>query len=67
MKKSELQQLIKEEITKTLNESPNLDMINRSLKLIDKAADMAIENPTGNITVLANIIKKYTADIRDSL
>lgn len=67
MKKSELKQIIKEEITKTLNESPNLDMINRSLNLLDKAADIAIKNPTGNITVLANIIKKYTADIRDSL
>ncbi len=67
MKKSELQQIIKEEITKTLNESPNLDMINRSLNLLDKAADIAIKNPTGNITELANIIKRYTADIRNSL
>jgi hypothetical protein len=67
MKKSELQQIIKEEIAKTLNESPNLDMINRSLNLLDKAADIAIKNPTGDITKLANIIKKYTADIRNSL
>jgi len=67
MKKSELKQIIREEITKTLNESPNLDMINRSLNLLDKAADMAIKNPTGNITELANIVKKYTADIRKSL
>ncbi len=67
MKKSELKQIIREEISKTLNESPNLDMINRSLNLLDKAADMAIKNPTGNITELANIVKKYTADIRKSL
>jgi len=39
MKKSELKQIIKEEIAKTLNESPNLDMINRSLNLLDKAAE----------------------------
>ena len=36
------------------------DMINRSLNLLDKAADMAIKNPTGDVTKLANIIKKYT-------
>jgi len=67
VKKSELQQIVKEEITKTLNESPNLDMINRSLNLLDKAADMAIKSPTGNIIELANLIKRYTADIRKSL
>lgn len=67
MRKSELQQIVKEEIIKTLNESSNLDMINRSLNLLDKAADMAIKNPTGNIIELANIIKRYTADIRKSL
>jgi hypothetical protein len=66
MKKSELKQIIKEEITKNLNES-NLDMISRSLNLLDKAADMAIKNPTGDVTELANIVKKYTADIRKSL
>ena len=52
---------------KTLNESPNSDMINRNLKLLDKAADMVIKNPKGNVTELAKIIKKYTADIRKSL
>jgi hypothetical protein len=66
MKKSELKQIIKEEITKNLNES-NLDMISRSLNLLDKAADMAIKNPTGDVTELANIVKKYTANIRKSL
>jgi len=66
MKKSELKQIIKEEIIKDLNES-NLDMISRSLNLLDKAADMAIKNPTGDVTELANIVKKYTADIRKSL
>ena len=67
MKKSELQQIIREEIKKTLNEGPNMDMVNRSLSLLDKAADMAIKNPTGDVTKLANIIKKYTKDIRDNM
>jgi hypothetical protein len=68
MKLTELKQNIKEEIVKTLlNETPNLDVINRSLNLLDKAADMAIKNPTGNIIELANVIKKYTANIRKSL
>jgi len=67
MKKSELQQIIREEISKTLNESPNLDMINRSLNILDKAADMAIKNPTGDVVELANIVKKYTDYIRKSL
>ena len=66
MKITEFRKLIREEITKNLNES-NLDMISRSLNLLDKAADMAIKNPTGDITELANIVKKYTADIRKSL
>ena len=67
MKKLELQQVIREEIKKTLNEGPNMDMVNRSLSLLDKAADMAIKNPTGDVTKLANIIKKYTKDIRDNM
>jgi hypothetical protein len=67
MKKSELQQIIREEISKTLNESPNLDMINRSLNILNKAADMAIKNPTGDVVELANIVKKYTDYIRKSL
>ena len=67
MKKIELQQIIREEIQKTLNEGPNMDMVNRSLSLLDKAADMAIKNPTGDVTKLANIIKKYTKDIRDNM
>jgi hypothetical protein len=66
MKITEFRKLIREEITKNLNES-NLDMISRSLNLLDKAADMAIKNPTGDVTELANIVKKYTADIRKSL
>ena len=44
-----------------------MDMVNRSLSLLDKAADMAIKNPTGDVTKLANIIKKYTKDIRDNM
>ena len=67
MKKLELQQIIREEIKKTLNEGPNMDMVNRSLSLLDKAADMVIKNPTGDVTKLANIIKKYTKDIRDNM
>ena len=67
MKKSELQQIIREEITKTLNESPNLDMISRSLNLLDKAADMAIKNPAGDVVQFAKIVKKYIDDIRKSL
>jgi hypothetical protein len=49
MKKSELKQLIREEIQNTLNEGPNMDMVKRSLNLIDKAVDMVIKNPTGNV------------------
>ena len=67
MKKSELQQLIREEIQHTLNEGPNMDMVNRSLDLLDKAANMAIKNPTGNVTELAKIIQKYVNDIRNNL
>jgi hypothetical protein len=67
MKKSELQQLIREEIQNTLNEGPNMDMVNRSLDLLDKAANMAIKNPTGNVTELAKIIQKYVNDIRNNL
>ena len=67
MKKIELQQIIREEIQKTLNEGPNMDMVNRSLNLLDKLADMAIKNPTGDVTELANIIKKHTKLIRDNI
>jgi hypothetical protein len=67
MKKSELRQIIKEEIEKTLNETSNLDMINRSLNLLDKAASMSIKNPTGNVVELAKIIQKYVTDIRNFL
>ena len=67
MKKLELQQVIREEIKKTLNEGPNMNMVNRSLNLLDKLADMAIKNPTGDVTELANIIKKHTKLIRDNI
>ncbi len=67
MKKSELQQIIREEIQNTLNEGPNMDMVSRSLDLLDKAANMAIKNPTGNVTELAKIIQKYVKDIRNNL
>jgi len=67
MKKSELKQIIKEEIKNSLNEGANIDIINRSLNLLDKAADMAAKNPQGNVVELAKIIKKYTKEIRQSL
>ena len=67
MKKSELKQIIKEEVKKTLNEGSNMDMVNRSLDLLDKAADMAIKNPTGDVTELAKIIKKHTKLVRDNI
>jgi len=67
MNKSTLKQIIKEEIEKTLNETSNLDMINRSLNLLDKAASMSIKNPTGNVVELAKIIQKYVTDIRNFL
>jgi len=67
MKKSELQQIIREEIQHTLNEGPNMDMVNRSLNLLDKAADMAIKNPTGDVAELAKIVKKYVGDIKNNI
>ena len=67
MKKSELQQIIREEVKKTLNEGPNMDMVNRSLDLLDKAADMAIKNPTGDVTELAKIIKMHTKIVRGNI
>jgi hypothetical protein len=67
MKKSELQQTIREEVKKTLNEGPNMDMVNRSLDLLDKAADMAIKNPTGDVTQLAKIIKMHTKIVRGNI
>jgi hypothetical protein len=66
MKKSELQQIIREEISGVMNEG-NLDIISRSLNILDKVADMAIKNPTGDVVELANIVKKHTAYIRKSL
>jgi len=67
MKKSELQQLIREEIQHTLKERRNPYIVDRSLNLLDKAADWAIKNPTGNIVALAKIIKRYVDDIRKSM
>jgi hypothetical protein len=71
MKKSELQQIIREEISKTLNESPNLDMINRSLNILDKAADMAIKNPTekmkGRPKQIDDTIPEYKVLVTDTI
>jgi Pyruvate/2-oxoacid:ferredoxin oxidoreductase gamma subunit len=67
MKKSELQQLIKEEIQHTLKESRNPYIVDKSLNLLDKAANYAIKNPTINVVELGKIIKRYVDDIRKSL
>jgi hypothetical protein len=67
MKKSELQQLIREEIQHTLNEGPNMDMVNRSLNLIDKAVDMVIKNPTGDVIELVKIIQTHAKIIRGNI
>lgn len=67
MKKSELQQLIREEIQHTLKERRNPYIVDRSLNSLDKAADWAIKNPTGNIVALGKIIKRYVDDIRKSM
>jgi hypothetical protein len=77
MKKSELKQItrieykgkeyyIREEIIGIMNEG-NLDIISRSLNILDKAADMAIKNPAGDVVQFAKIVKKYIDDIRKSL
>jgi len=51
----------------SVNEAINKDITNRNLDLLDKAADMAIKNPKGNVVELAKIIKKYVRDIRNSI
>ncbi len=53
--------------SKNIDEAANSDMIDRNLRLLDAAADMAIKNPKGNAIELANIIKKYVKDIRNYL
>ena len=67
MKKEELNRAIRAEIQKILNENLNIDIVNRSLNLLDKAADMAIKNPTGNVIELAKIVKKLTGDIKNNI
>jgi hypothetical protein len=72
MKKEELNRAIiaeikKAEIKKILNENLNIDVVNRSLNLLDKAAEMAIKNPKGNVIELAKIVKTLTSDIRDEM
>ena len=46
---------------------PNPDIVERSLNLIDKAMDMVIKYPTGNIDGLGKKIKEYIDNIRKSL
>ena len=50
-----------------VNEEINTDIVNRNINLLDKAADMAIKNPKGNVVELAKIIKKYISGIRNSM
>ena len=50
----------------SVNEA-NVDITNRNLNLLDKAADMAIKNPKGNVVELAKIIKKHVSNIRNSI
>jgi hypothetical protein len=42
----------------------NMDLVNKNLNLLDKAADMVIKNPKGDIVAFANIVKKYAQDIK---
>ena len=51
----------------SVNEEINTDIVNRNINLLDKAADMAIKNPKGNVVELAKIIKKYISGIRNSI
>jgi hypothetical protein len=67
MKKEELNRAIRLEIQKILNENLNIDVVNRSLNLLDKAADMAIKNPTGSVIELAKIVKKLIGDIKNNI
>ena len=67
MKKEELKKVIKEELQKSVNKNNNIDIVNRSLNLLDKAADMAIKNPTGDVIELAKIVKKYVGDIKNNI
>ena len=67
MKKEELKKAIKEELQKSMNKNNNIDIVNRSLNLLDKAADMAIKNPTGDVIELAKIVKKYVGDIKNNI
>ena len=67
MKKSGLKQLIREEIQHTLKKRHNPDVIKYNLNLIDKAMDMVIKYPKGNIVELSEKIKQYVNDIRNNL
>jgi predicted GNAT family acetyltransferase len=54
-------------LNEPVNEEINTDIVNRNINLLDKAADMAIKNPKGNVVELAKIIKKYISGIRNSI
>jgi hypothetical protein len=54
-------------LPESVNEEINTDIVNRNINLLDKAADMAIKNPKGNVVELAKIIKKYISGIRNSI
>ena len=63
----DLTAFLKKNLNESVNEEINTDIVNRNINLLDKAADMAIKNPKGNVVELAKIIKKYISDIRNSI
>jgi len=67
MKTQQLRQIIREEVTKVLNEDYKIDEINNRLNLLDKAADMVIKDPQSNVVEFANNMKKYTQGIRNNV
>ena len=62
-----LDKTMSESVNESVNEEINTDIVNRNINLLDKAADMAIKNPKGNVVELAKIIKKYISGIRNSI
>jgi predicted GNAT family acetyltransferase len=67
MSYNELMRWYYQVMKESVNEEINTDIVNRNINLLDKAADMAIKNPKGNVVELAKIIKKYISGIRNSM
>jgi predicted GNAT family acetyltransferase len=67
MSYNELMRWYYQVMKESVNEEINTDIVNRNINLLDKAADMAIKNPKGNVVELAKIIKKYISGIRNSI